>query len=622
MANTALIVSGLDFDSIRSNLRTFIASKPDFVDFDFNDSAIGTLLDLLAYNTYYTSYYVNMAVNESFLDSAIIRDSVVSRAKMLGYIPRSVQGPTANVKISFTNAVKSATKTTITIPKNTQFTASINGVSYRFVTPQSYLVEANNTNGFARYIDIVEGTPITDLYTYTTAATSFVVPNDNVDTRSISVSVTSGGNTQTYNLASDINAINSSSKIFFVEPDKDERYKVVFGDNVLGVRPNYNSTVAISYRVSNGTRANGANNFSSAGIIGSESVYTLRTESRASGGTDLESISSIKYNAPRNYETQNRAVTIKDYERIILRDNGDVSAVTVWGGEENDPPIYGKVFASVKPVSGITFSSTRKSQIRNALKQFNVVSIDTELVDPTYLYIIPTITVRYDPTSTSSSASQIASSIASRVVAYETNVLNTFDGKFRYSKFLQYIESANPAIVGSSATINLQLRFVPSTTRKNNYTFKFNRVLEKYNREISGIGNLYSNKFLYKGSDSYLDDFDGNVRAYYVENINGVAVRTYSDTTVGTVNYTTGSVSLTEFQPSSFTTDYLSINVKPFDPNIEPVRNQILLLSDVRITVIDDNTETIAATSDSIATIGNSAFYETENTALTNITSY
>lgn len=622
MANTALIVSGLDFDSIRSNLRSFIASKPDFADFDFNDSAIGTLLDLLAYNTYYTSYYVNMAVNESFLDSAIIRDSVVSRAKMLGYIPRSVQGPTANVKISFTNAVKSATKTTITIPKNTQFTASINGVSYRFVTPQSYLVEANNTNGFARYIDIVEGTPVTDLYTYTTAATDFVLPNDNVDTRSISVTVTSGGNTQTYSLASDINAINSSSKIFFVEPDKDERYKVVFGDNVLGVRPNYNSTVAISYRISNGTRANGANNFSSAGTIGGESVYTLRTESRATGGTDLESISSIKYNAPRSYETQNRAVTIKDYERIILRDNGDVSAVTVWGGEDNDPPIYGKVFASVKPVSGITFSSTRKSQIRNALKQYSVVSIDTELVDPTYLYIVPNITVRYDPTSTSSSASQIASSVASRVVSYETNVLNTFDGKFRYSKFLQYLELANPAIVGSSATIDLQLRFVPSTTRKNNYTFKFNRVLEKYNREISGIGNLYSNKFLYKGFDSYLDDIDGNVRAYYVENINGVAVRTYSDTAVGTVNYTTGSVSLNEFQPSSFATDYLSISVKPLDPNIEPVRNQILLLSDVRVTVIDDNTETIAATSDSVATIGTSAFYETENTALTNITSY
>ncbi len=230
-ANSAITVTGLDFDTIRLNLRNFIAGRPDFADFDFEDSAIGTLLDLLAYNTYYMAFYANMAANESFLDTAQIYENVVSRAKMLGYTPTSARGATANVLISF-STVANSTFRTINIAKDTQFRASVNGISYTFVTPQAYPINANSTNGFRGYIQITEGTPLTHRYLFTAANTSFVLPNANTDTSSITVSVTTAGNTQTYLEASDLKTVNSVSKVFFIEPDRNQLYKIGFGDNI------------------------------------------------------------------------------------------------------------------------------------------------------------------------------------------------------------------------------------------------------------------------------------------------------------------------------------------------------------------------------------------------------
>ena len=338
-ANSAITVAGLDFNTIRLNLRNFIAGRPDFADFDFEDSAIGTLLDLLAYNTYYNAFYANMAANEAFLDTAQIYENVVSRAKMLGYTPSSARGATANVLISFAT-VANSTFRTINIAKNTRFRATVNGVSYTFVTPQSYPITANSSNRFRGHIQITEGIPLTHRYLFSAANTSFVLPNANTDTSSISVTVTTAGNTQTYSLASDLRTVNSTSRVFFLEPDRNKLYKISFGDNILGRKPAFNSTVAVSYRATNGTRANGANNFTAIGTVGGQSSFTISTAERATGGAEIESAESIKFNAPRLYETQNRAVTKEDYKRIILRDNPDLGAVNVWGGEENDTPIF------------------------------------------------------------------------------------------------------------------------------------------------------------------------------------------------------------------------------------------------------------------------------------------
>ena len=298
--NTDLIVAGLDFDTIRANLRNYIASKPEFTDYDFADSALGTLLDLLAYNTYYNAFYTNMATNESFLDTAQRYDSVVSHAKTLGYIPTSARGATANIQMFFPGVEASETFRSITVPKNTKFITTVNGSSYTFVTPQTYTISANTSDGFAGYINVIEGEPLTHRYVFNrTANTSFVLPNENVEVDSITVSVTTSGNIQTYIPANDILTVNSSSQVFFVEADREYKYKVSFGDGVLGKLPATGSSLSVSYRVCNGAIPTGANNFTLTGSnIAGQTGITIVPIGRASGGAGLEDIESVRFNAP------------------------------------------------------------------------------------------------------------------------------------------------------------------------------------------------------------------------------------------------------------------------------------------------------------------------------------
>lgn len=612
-ANTALNVAGLNFNEIRANLRDFIAAKPEFADYDFQDSAIGTLLDLLAYNTYYNAFYANMAASESFIDSAQFYDSVVSRAKLVGYVPTSAHGATANVRISFTSAVANSTFTSITIPKDTKFTATINSVAYTFVTPKSYVIVANTSNLFQGDVDIVEGYPLTHRYLYTTSNTAFVLPNANVDTRSISVTVNSAGNTQTYLQADDILTVNSSSKIFYLDGDRDYKYKVSFGDNVLGRRPDYNSTVAISYRVCSATRGNGANNFTATGSIGGQSNFSISTNARASGGSDQQDIESVRFNAPRMYEIQNRAVTAQDYQRIILDNNPDLQMVNVWGGEENDPPIYGKVYVVAKPKQGTLISSSRKEQIKTFIRKYSVQSIDIEFSDPTFLYIIPSINVQYDSKLTTTTSSGVAVRVSNRIIGYESNNLNKFDGKFRFSRFLDYLDGADDGIVGSTASIRIQKRFNPSLVKKNTYTFKFNQQIVKPLNETA----VTSSAFTFAGETCYLDDDNnGNVRIYYFVGNSKI----YINTQIGSVNYENGTVILRDFVCSAYAGNYLAINVNPITQNFSPIRNQILLISNAVVRVYDDATNRLLYTLNSIETVGQTTNYN--ETALTSVTVY
>lgn len=604
-ANTTLIVAGLNYNQIRANLRDFIAAKPDFTDYDFQDSALGTLLDLLAYNTYYNAFYTNMAATESFIDTAQFYDSVVSRAKLVDYTPVSARGATANVRITYTTAVSNSSFTTITIAKNTQFTSTINSISYTFVTPKSYVIVANSTNGFRGDIELTEGFPITHRFGFSTSNTSFVLPNANVDSRSISVSVTSSGNTENYVKIDDILTVNSSSNIFYLEADRDFKYRVSFGDNVLGQRPPYNSTVAISYRVCNATRGNGANNFTAVGSVGGVSPFTLKINSRASGGADQENIESVRFNAPRMYETQNRAVTTSDYERIILRERKDIQAVSVWGGEDNEPPIYGKVYAAMKPYEGTFVSSQTKEQIKNAIKKYNVQSVDLEFVDPTYLYVTPTITVQYDSTATSKTASEIGNLVANRVITFESNTFDRFGKNFYFSKFLSFLDEADQkGIVGTSAVIEIQKRFVPSIVTRNSYTLNYN------NKLVSNA--VRSSSFTFQGKTAFFDDKDGIIRIYYVDGTSNV----YLDSDAGTISYTNGIIVLKNFLPSAFVGNSISVYAKPVLPNIVPLRNQLLLLADTTVTVTEATTQVVSAKISTVATQGSDTTYETVITNL------
>lgn len=623
---TDLVVTGLDFDSIRSNLRDYIASKPEFTDYDFSDSALGTLLDVLAYNTYLNAFYTNMATNEGFIDTAQLYDSVVSHAKSLGYMPTSARSSTANVQLIFTASTANSTFLSLQVPKNTQFTTTVNGTSYVFVTPQTYTITANSAGGFAGYVEIKEGTPLTHRFVYNrTANQSFVLPNENVDTTSITVSVTASGNVQTYIPADDLMTTNSSSQVFFIEADRQKKYKISFGDNVLGKQPTTSSIITVSYRVCNGSAPNGANTFNLVNTtINGQSGITVVPIGRSSGGASIEDIESVRFNAPRIYETQNRTVTSEDYERILLKQNPDIQAISVWGGEENDPPVYGKVFVSAKPKTSTVFSQNRKQEIVNAVRKYNVQSIDIEVVDPVYLYIVPEVTVRYDPTLTTLTPGELASAVAARVIQFESTNLSTFNKSFRYSRFLDYVDGTDESIRTTNANIRLRKQFVPNLAISSNYTINFNNGIQRLGTPelISGVarhpgyGSITSSSFTYQDQESFFDDNGfGTLRTYYRSGA-GRLGRVYSNFSAGTIDYEAGIVNISSFLPSAYSGSGVSVFVSPISPNISPVRNQILLISQTRVDIVDDKTNKTVATASNIETIGQTATIQTPSIRL------
>jgi len=599
-ANSAINVTSLNFDNIKESMKTYIASKPEFTDYNFEGSTISMLLDLLAYNTYQNAFYTSMVGNEMFLDSALLRDSVVSRAKMLNYVPRSARGAstTLTVEITPTGAPDS-----VTVAKDSEFSATIDGEAYKFVTPQAY--SFSSTDNYSGTITITEGRPVTHRFTVNTnSPVRYILPNENVDTTSITVDVqtsSSDASSVRYNLASDITEVQANSAVYFLQEVEDSQYEITFGDDVIGQAPVDGNIVIANYRICNGTDGNGISSFTSPSTLGGYSTFTTIVNAATSGGANNETIESIKFNAPKNYETQNRAVLAEDYKRLILRDNGDVQSISVWGGEENNPPIYGKVYISIKPTIGNTISSQRKTEITTELKKYNVLSIDPEFVDATFLYIRPTVEVRYDSKTTTLTGPQVQTKVLNAITNFESTKLGTFDNKtFRYSQFVKAIDAADSSIVSNLTTIQIEKRFVPSLTNSTTYNVSFSNAL--HNPHAGHRYAISSSAFTYRGNTSYFDDDgNGNLRIYY---ITGSNTRVYTNETAGVVNYRTGLVTINAFLPSAFVGSSLSIFADSADDDVNAIRNQILLIAGANVTLIDDATTLVAATTVTATTSG------------------
>ena len=599
-ANSAINVTSLNFDNIKESMKTYIASKPEFTDYNFEGSTISMLLDLLAYNTYQNAFYTSMVGNEMFLDSALLRDSVVSRAKMLNYVPRSARGAstTLTVEITPTGAPDS-----VTVAKDSEFSATIDGEAYKFVTPQAY--SFSSTDNYSGTITITEGRPVTHRFTVNTnSPVRYILPNENVDTTSITVDVqtsSSDASSVRYNLASDITEVQANSAVYFLQEVEDSQYEITFGDDVIGQAPVDGNIVIANYRICNGTDGNGVSSFTSPSTLGGSSTFTTLVDAATSGGANNETIESIKFNAPKNYETQNRAVLAEDYKRLILRDNGDVQSISVWGGEENNPPIYGKVYISIKPTIGNTISSQRKTEITTELKKYNVLSIDPEFVDATFLYIRPTVEVRYDSKTTTLTGPQVQTKVLNAITNFESTKLGTFDNKtFRYSQFVKAIDAADSSIVSNLTTIQIEKRFVPSLTNSTTYNVSFSNAL--HNPHAGHRYAISSSAFTYRGNTSYFDDDgSGNLRIYY---ITGSNTRVYTNETAGVVNYRTGLVTINSFLPSAFVGSSLSIFADSADDDVNAIRNQILLIAGANVTLIDDATTLVAATTVTATTSG------------------
>lgn len=484
-ANSGLQITNLDFTSIKSSLKTFLSQQDTLKDYNFDGSALSVLVDLLAYNTQYNAYYLNMVANEMFLDSAVLRNSVVSHAKMLNYTPKSAVSPKATVNL----VVNQVTTSTLTLPKFTEFISeAIDGINYTFVTTDATTV--NVVANTATFSDTVISQGIPSSYSYTVNTTTnpqqiFEIPDTNIDTSTLLVSIqesSSNLNFQTYTQASNYLELTSTSKVYFLQEGMNGNYQIYFGDDILGKALVDGNIVNITYISTNGTAAFGANSFAIMSSVGGFSNTVVTSASSASNGADKETITSIKYTAPKAYAAQGRAVTKEDYIYLIQNNstNLPIDSVSVWGGEENDPPVYGQIFCAIKPSGGYTLTTTQKQKlIQEVIKPISVLTVTPTIVDPDYTYVRIDTKVLYDPRKTTLNAGQIKQSVISAINTFSQQTLNTFNSTFKTPTLITTIQNANPSIITNESNIRLQKKFYPRLNSRTTYYLNFGVPLKR-----------------------------------------------------------------------------------------------------------------------------------------------
>jgi len=594
MASNKLTVSDLDFDSIKTNLKTFLQSQSEFQDYNFEGSGFAILLDLLAYNTHYLGFNANMLANEMYLDSADIRKNIISLAKMLGYTPTSAKAPTATIDILVNNASGSS----LTMAKGTTFTTSVGGVSYQFVTNAIHTLTP--LNGVYRFssIPVYEGTLTTFKYTVNTSDPDqrFIIPSANADTSTLRVQVQNSASdttTSTYNLATGITSLDAESRVYFLQEVEGGKFEVYFGDGIIGKSLDDGNIVILEYVVTNKTEANGASSFALSGAIETFSDVTITTVSNAQGGAEPQSKESIRFNAPLQYSAQDRAVTTGDYETKVLELYPNAQSVSAWGGEDDETPVYGVVKIAIKAASGSTLTNTTKQSIITELKRFNVASVRPEIVDPEITSIILTSNIKYDEKSTTKTADTLKSEITTAISNYNTDTLQKFDGVFRHSKITGLIDDTDTSILSNVTSLLIRKTFTPTIGSSTRYDIYFrNGIFNPHAGHKSGTGGVISTSgFKITGDTTnvyYLDDDgNGNIRRYYFAG----SVRTYVNNTQGTVNYETGQITVNSLNVSSVenirgsASSLIEITVEPASYDIVPVRDQILEIDTANSTI-------------------------------------
>ena len=586
-ANSSIILSNIDFDTHKNTLKQYLRSQTRFQDYDFEGSNMNVLLDILSYNTFHNMFYLNMVASEMFLDSAQIRDSVVSHAKELNYVPRSFRSAEANVNISIVTT--DTTKRTIPIPKGTTFTSRFNNRNYTFstgelVTLTDYTVNANSTLTFdGSNIQLYEGYYVNDTFTFVNNNTQrFILSNRNCDIDSATVTVIedTGANTLVYTKASSLFGVDGDSQVFFVQPAENETYEITFGDGVSGRKPKDNSIVSVEYRVSNGQLPNGCNTFKADTTIDGEADIIISTNSAAAGGSVSEDIESIKYNAPRHFTTQERAVTTEDYENLLKQNFSEINAVSAYGGEDLTPPQFGKVFVAVDLVDVDGLPEVKKDQYYRFLKPRSPVSIDPEFVDPGYTYIEVTSTVNYNLNTTKLSSEDIRTIVTSAIRQYALDNLNDFNRVFRYSKVTNAIDSAQGAIISNETSVKLIKIVTPTLGALQTFDVDFQTELDTSLAESVGGYTLQSTRFTYNGERATFQD-DGNGTVNIVSATGSVI------TNIGTIDYETGLVQISGLNISAYEGAGIKVKAVPLSKDVRVVNNIILNIAedDIRLTI-------------------------------------
>jgi len=579
-----LVVSDYDFDAVKSNLKSFLQNQSQFQDYDFKGSSLNILLDVLSYNTHYLAYLANMSTNELYLDSADIRNNIVSLAKMIGYTPSSPRAPLAAIDITLNNG----TGTSVTMGKGTIFTTTVNGISYQYITNSDFTTTP--LAGVYKFsnVNIYEGSLVTFKYTVdsTDSDQKFVIPNNKADTSTLLIKIqnsSSDTTTETYSLAGGYNNISSTSKVYFIQEGQDGKYEIYFGDGVNGKALADGNIVIMEYIVTNVSESNGASSFTLSGNIGGFTNVTISTTSASQGGILGETDDSIKLNAPLQYAAQDRAVTTTDYESLVKSIYPNALSVSAWGGEDDETPRYGIVKIGVKAASGSTLTETTKTDIVSKLKPFNVASVVPQIVDPEVTSVLLTSTVKYNTSSTTKSSDTLKSEIINAITGYNTNTLQKFDSIYRHSKLTGIIDDVDNSILSNITTVKMRKSFTPTLASSTKYTIYFRNALFNphtgHNMAAGGI--LSSTGFKIDGNDNemYLDDDgSGNVRLYYLAS----GIRTYVNSTQGTIDYASGQIIINSLNIASIsnirgaTSTIVELTITPLSNDVVPVRDQIV----------------------------------------------
>ena len=609
--------SELDFDQIKTNLVAHMkATDTTFNDYNFEGSAMSTIIDVLAYITHINSMNANFALNETFLDTSQLRASVVSHAKLLGYTPRSISPSVAYVDMvmakgtatPFWNHDGNNTPLPLTMLRGTKFSTTIDGKTFPMFASDTTTINYDATLGWKfSNIKIEQGTLSSINYTYANNTfESYVIPATNVNTASIKVTVTDSGSTsaaKVYAKNTNMVTLDGTSEAYFLEEGRDGFYEIKFGDNIIGRRPGNGNTITIEYAtIPSGTDVNGATVFTMTDSLNGNTDETITLVTKATGGAARESKQAIKFNAPLAHISQNRAVTPDDYKTIIKNEFADVEAVAVWGGEDNDVPDYGKVYVSIKPLSAEVLTEAQKTTIKtNILKPKNVVSITPVLVDPEYTYIDLEVFFKYNPNLATVTASGLSTAIRNTLVTHNNDVLKSFNGVYRDSNVVKKIDDTNIAIISNITRVKMTKKITPVLGEATKYTLKFNQALTDLDATTGTTGSyVTSTIFTFAGSQAKLKDFydsSSDTRIIQIVDTSNLVLAT----NVGDVNEEDGTVTLNSFQPTGLPTGQTTIDVtvKPASSDVSPTRNVLL--------TINTSTATITGEIDTMATGGTTA---------------
>ena len=612
MASTKrLRVTEFDFDSVKQNLKTFLKGQREFTDYDFEGSGMNILLDTLAYNTHYLGFNANMLANEMFLDSASLRSSIVSHAKMLGYEVSSPRAPVATINVTLTT-----NNATATMPAGTTFNTTVDGVNFQFVTISD--ITSRNTGSSIPFdsLEIYEGTFTKTKYIVDSqeADQRFMLADNRADIETLTVKVqnsTSDTTTTTYTKATDITQLTKDSTVYFCQETESGRFQIYFGDGATSKGLSDGNIVELSYVITNKTAANGASSFVRTEAIDTVTNISVTTVANASGGAEGESSSSIKLNAPLDYASQGRAVTAEDYKVYVRKLFPNTQAVSVWGGEDgsfdtstgvSSTPEYGKVFISVKSTTSLNLTTSQKENLVKDLSPFKVASITPVIVDPETTFIILGITFNFNSTATTQSKTDLETSVTDVISNFTDSNLEDFNLPFRHSLVTGLIDDVDSAITNNTTTVTLGKFFKPSLTTSTNYTVSFNNAL--YNphsgHNSGGGGVIASTGFQIDGDTSteyfFDEDGSGNLRTYSI--VSGT--RTYLNSTAGSVDYANGIITINALKITAVSnidgeiSSSIRVTAIPSSNDVIPVRNQILEIDLVNTTITGqvDNTAT------------------------------